>query len=211
MNLCVDKVGFLIDNIYIRLYKGKVFLLRVIAGELRGRRLVAPEGLETRPTSDKVKEALFSIIQFELEGAEFLDLYAGSGQMGIEAISRGAEKSVFVDFGKKPCECIKQNVVSLGISDKAEIYQKGVEDFLSTHNKKYDFIFLDPPYKKDMINPLLERAAELCKDSGAIICEISRGEDVFEEVGGFYLKKRYRYSKTELAVFRKRDGETEIY
>ena len=188
-----------------------MFLLRVIAGEFRGRKLMAPEGLETRPTSDKVKEALFSIIQFELDGAEFLDLYAGSGQMGIEAISRGTEKSVFVDFGKKPYDCIKQNVVSLGISSKAEIYQKSVEDFLSTHNKKYDFIFLDPPYKKDMINPLLEKVTALCKDSGAIICEISRGEEVLEEVGGFYLKKRYRYSKTELVVFRKRDCETEIY
>ena len=105
--------------------------MRVIAGDKKGRRLVTPEGLDTRPTSDKVKEALFSIIQFELAGAHFLDLFAGSGQMGIEALSRGAERAVFVDMGRKPAECIRQNLKALELSDRAEVHMLSVNDLKS--------------------------------------------------------------------------------
>lgn len=185
--------------------------MRVIAGDKKGRRLVTPEGLDTRPTSDKVKEALFSIIQFELADAEFLDLFAGSGQMGIEALSRGAKYAVFVDSGRKPCECIRQNLASLGLLGAGEIVGRGVSEYLSSCNRKFDIVFMDPPYREGLIEPIFDRVTRVVCDSGVIICEIPCGAELCEEVNGFVLKRRYRYGKTELALFRKKDVQTEIY
>lgn len=185
--------------------------MRVIAGDKKGRRLVTPDGLDTRPTSDKVKEALFSIIQFELDGASFLDLFAGSGQMGIEAISRGAERAVFVDSGKKPCDCIRQNLKELSLSDRAEVKMQNAESYLSLCSEKFDIIFLDPPYKEELVSAVFEAVTRVANDTAAIICEVPKGLEVLENVNGFSLKKRYRYGKTELVLFRKEDGQTEIY
>ncbi len=185
--------------------------MRVIAGEKKGRRLVAPEGLDTRPTSDKVKEALFSIIQFDLVGAKFLDLFAGSGQMGIEALSRGAEKAVFVDESRKAANCIKENVVAAEYMRRSEIYTKSAEDYLLTCREKFDIVFLDPPYKAELIEPIFSKVTEVCSDDAIIICEIPCGEKLLEEVNGFTLRRRYRYGKTELALFRKEEGEQVIY
>ena len=185
--------------------------MRVIAGDKKGRRLVTPEGMDTRPTSDKVKEALFSIIQFELDGADFLDLFAGSGQMGIEALSRGANSAVFVDSGKKPCDCIRQNLASMGLLGCGEIVCRGVSEYLSSCTRKFDIVFMDPPYREGLIEPIFEKVTQVTRDSGVIICEIPRAAELCEEVGGFSLRRRYRYGKTELALFRKADAQTEIY
>jgi len=185
--------------------------VRVIAGEKKGRRLVTPEGLDTRPTSDKVKEALFSIIQFELDGANFLDLFAGSGQMGIEALSRGAARAVFVDSGRKPCECIRQNLKDLELLGKAEVVMRSVSEYLLFCRESFDVVFMDPPYRDDLIAPIFERVTELVSETGVIICEIPRGESMPESLNGFELKRRYRYGKTELALYRRQDTETEIY
>ncbi len=185
--------------------------MRVIAGDKKGRRLVTPEGLDTRPTSDKVKEALFSIIQFELAGAHFLDLFAGSGQMGIEALSRGAERATFVDMGRKPTDCIRQNLKALELLDSAEVHMQSVSDFVSFCNKKFDIVFMDPPYRDDLIIPILDTVAEITRESGTIICEIPKGEQLPENVGVFELARRYKYGKTELALYRAKDAQTEIY
>lgn len=185
--------------------------MRVIAGDKKGRRLVTPDGLDTRPTSDKVKEALFSIIQFELDGADFLDLFAGSGQMGIEALSRGAKSAVFVDSGKKACECIRQNLSSTGLLGCGEIVCRSVPEFLSSCSKKFDIVFMDPPYKEGLIEPIFESVTEVTRDGGIIICEIPRGAELCEQINGFTLRRRYRYGKTELVLFRKGDAQTEIY
>ena len=185
--------------------------MRVIAGDKKGRRLVTPDGLDTRPTSDKVKEALFSIIQFELAGAQFLDLFAGSGQMGIEALSRGAERAVFVDMGRKPVECIRQNLKELSLSDRAEVHMQNVSDFVSFCNKKFDIVFMDPPYRDDLIVPILDNVAKITNEDGTIICEIPKGEALPESAGELELRRRYRYGKTELALYRRKNAETEIY
>jgi len=185
--------------------------LRVIAGDKKGRRLLSPEGLETRPTTDKVKEALFSIIQFDLPGASFLDLFAGSGQIGIEALSRGAERAVFVDSGKKACSVIKENLTAVEYIRKSEIHQKNVEDYLSICSEKFDIVFMDPPYDADLICPIFDKIVSACKDDAIIICEIPLDEELFEEMNGFELRRRYRYGKTELVLFRKKETETEIY
>ena len=185
--------------------------MRVIAGDKKGRRLATPEGLETRPTTDKVKEALFSIIQFDLPGASFLDLFAGSGQIGIEALSRGAERAVFVDSGKKACSVIKENLTAVEYVRKSEVHQKNVEDYLSLCGEKFDIVFMDPPYEMGLIRPVFEKVVLNCRDDAIIICEIPLNEELFEEIGGFELRRRYRYGKTELALFRKKETETEIY
>jgi len=184
---------------------------RVIAGEFRGRKLLAPEGNHTRPTSDKVKEALFSIIQFELPEARFLDLFAGSGQMGIEALSRGAEKAVFVDSSRQALEFVNKNLKSLSIEDRAEVFFGNADLYLMQCREKFDIVFLDPPYKDDAIAPILESVASVCNSTAAIICEIPLGQEICEEFAGFCLKRRYRYGKTELALYRQKDAETEIY
>ena len=185
--------------------------MRVIAGDKKGRRLVTPEGLDTRPTSDKVKEALFSIIQFELAGAHFLDLFAGSGQMGIEALSRGAERATFVDMGRRPIECIKENLRVLDLLGSAEVYAQNVNDFVSFCSKKFDIVFMDPPYSDNLIVPILDRVAEITREGGAIICEVPKGESLPESAGAFELARRYKYGKTELALYRAKDAQTEIY
>lgn len=185
--------------------------MRVIAGDKKGRRLLAPEGLSTRPTSDKVKEALFSIIQFDLPDAQFLDLFSGSGQMGIEALSRGAKYAVFVDEDKKACDCIKQNLASTGLLGCSEVNMRSAENYLNSCRRKFDIVFMDPPYKEGLIEPIFEAVTCVTDDFGTIICEIPLGAEIAEEVNGFSLKRRYRYGKTELALFRKQEAETEIY
>lgn len=185
--------------------------MRVIAGDKKGRRLCAPEGLDTRPTSDKVKEALFSIIQFELPDAQFLDLFAGSGQMGIEALSRGAKFAVFVDEGKKACDCIRQNLAATQLTGLSEINMKSAQQYLASCRTKFDIVFMDPPYREGLIEPIFEAVTRVTDDFGIIICEIPLGAEVTSEVNGFSLKRRYRYGKTELALFRKQETETEIY
>lgn len=185
--------------------------MRVIAGDKKGRRLEAPNGLETRPTSDKVKEALFSIIQFDLDGAVFLDLFSGSGQIGIEALSRGAKKAVFVDMSRQAVDCIKKNVVAAEYVRKAEVIQANAEDYLSRCTHKFDIVFMDPPYMQGLIEKVFEKTVALCRDSAIIICEIPAGHELFGEVNGFVLSRRYRYGKTELALFRKQDSQLEIY
>ncbi len=208
----VDKDGFLFDNIYVKqIFLKDMFLMRVIAGDKKGRRLVTPSGLETRPTSDKVKEALFSIIQFDLDGALFLDLFSGSGQIGIEALSRGAQKAVFVDMGRQACDCIKKNVIAVEYLRHAEIINANAEDYLSRCPHKFDIVFMDPPYMQGLVEKVFEKTTSVCKDSAIIICEVSAGQKLFEECNGFCLGRRYRYGKTELAVYRKQDSQLEIY
>ena len=185
--------------------------MRVIAGDKKGRKLIAPDGLSTRPTSDKVKEALFSIIQFDLPDAEFLDLFSGSGQMGIEALSRGAKYAVFVDSGKKACDCIRQNLAATGLLGCGEVNMRNAQDYLISCRRKFDIVFMDPPYQEGLIEPIFEAVTRVTKDFGIIICEIPLGAEIIEEVNGFSLKRRYRYGKTELALFRKQEAETEIY
>ena len=185
--------------------------MRVIAGDKKGRKLIAPDGLSTRPTSDKVKEALFSIIQFDLPDAEFLDLFSGSGQMGIEALSRGAKYAVFVDSGKKACDCIRQNLAATGLLGCGEVNMRNAQDYLISCRRKFDIVFMDPPYQEGLIEPIFEAVTNVTKDFGIIICEIPLGAEITSEVNGFSLKRRYRYGKTELALFRKQEAETEIY
>ena len=122
--------------------------MRVITGIARGKRLVTVAGNDiVRPTGDKVKEALFSSIQFDIEGRRILDLFAGSGQLGIEALSRGAQSATFVDINDASLKVVKQNLDSTGLSDKAQVVKSDYATFALRSTQKFDIAFLDPPYQ----------------------------------------------------------------
>ena len=177
--------------------------MRVITGSARGRKLIALEGIDVRPTTDIVKEALFSIIQFEIEGRKVLDLFGGSGQLAIEALSRGADSAVIVDMSKKSVDVIKQNLENTGFSKKAVVVCGDALSFLARRTEKYDIAFLDPPYSVGILEKALERVTDVMSESGVIICEAPFKDELPEEAGDFRLQKKYRYGKTGLFLYRR--------
>jgi len=183
--------------------------MRVITGSARGRRLITLEGNDVRPTTDKVKEALFSIVQFELEGRRVLDLFAGSGQLGIEALSRGADSCVFVDASKKAIEVVRQNLAATGLARKASVLNGDALRYLQTSRDRFDVAFLDPPYGTGTLQRALVLLPPLMRRSGVIVCEAPRGEVMPEAAGDFSLWRTYHYSKVSLAVYRAAPEEAE--
>ncbi len=179
--------------------------MRVITGSARGRRLITLEGEDVRPTTDKVKEALFSIIQFEIEGRKVLDLFAGSGQLGIEALSRGASSAVFVDLSRQAVEVIKKNLEATGFTKNAVVLNTDSIAFATTRAESYDIAFLDPPYGKGLLQKALPLVASIMNEGGVIVCEAPYEEEIPEAAGDFSLVKTYKYGKIKLATYRK-DG-----
>lgn len=178
-------------------------VMRVITGTARGHRLIAPEGLDTRPTSDKVKEGVFSSIQFEIEGACVLDLFAGSGQLGIEALSRGAARAVFVDSSAKSVKCVNENLKGTKLGGQAEVISRDSYDYIRLTSMTFDLIFLDPPYRQGHIPKLLPLAVSKLNDGGSIVCEYEKEAGVPDTPEGVILKKTYSYGKICVAVFKK--------
>ncbi len=175
--------------------------MRVITGSARGRKLITLEGNDVRPTTDRVKEAIFSSIQFDIEGSSVLDLFAGSGQLGIEALSRGAESAVFVDNSKNSLDVVKKNLDITGFNDKSELYNMNSIDFIKICNRKFDFIFLDPPYNNGILFEILPNLSKLLKESGKIICEHEQNLVLPEEINDLRLKKSYKYGKIKVTSF----------
>ena len=177
--------------------------MRVITGSARGRVLATLEGGDVvRPTTDKVKEAMFSIIQFDIEGRRVLDLFAGCGQLGIEALSRGAEKCTFVDSDSKSVAVIKQNLEHTKLSDMAAVAQIDAFSFLRMSSDVFDIVLLDPPYGTGLLQKALASLDGKVAEGGLIVCEFPAKEELPETAGGLTLFKRYKYGKTELAVYR---------
>lgn len=174
--------------------------MRVITGTARGRKLNAPEGLDVRPTTDKVKEAVFSAIQFEIPETYVLDLFAGSGQMGIEALSRGASRAVFVDSSQRAVRCINDNIRTVGFQRQSEVITRDSYDYIKLTRNMFDIIILDPPYRHNHIDNILPFVAEKVKDGGIIICEYEAdaGEPAVPE--GFILRKTYHYGKINVSI-----------
>ena len=158
-------------------------MMRIITGKARGVRLSTLEGSNTRPTSERVKEAIFSILQFELNGATVLDLFAGSGQMGLETLSRGAKKAFFCDLSKSAVAIIKENAKKTRLESQCEIYQGDYKIFLQRLERReaFDLVFLDPPYALSLIPQALSDLAEhhLLVDGAKLICESASPDDVF--------------------------------
>ena len=151
--------------------------MRVIAGIRRGLKLKAPDGINTRPTTDRVKESVFNIIQSHLPAGNVLDLFAGSGALGIEALSRGSEKCVFVENNRESYSLVEHNINLSKLSDKARLLFKDSVSYLKSADESFDIIFLDPPYNKDFILPVLSLISErnLLADNGIVVVETEKG------------------------------------
>ncbi|MBQ3077443.1 MAG: 16S rRNA (guanine(966)-N(2))-methyltransferase RsmD [Clostridia bacterium] len=178
--------------------------MRVITGTARGMRLATLEGSATRPTSEKVKEGMFSAIQFEIDGRTALDLFAGSGQLGIEALSRGAHRCDFVDSSPAAARIIAANLNKCRLQDKGAVLQKSWDSFVASCKTKYSLIFLDPPYKQGLCLKALTALHERgCLAAHTIaLCETGTDETLPEEIGPLRLSKTYRYGSTFVWVYR---------
>ena len=179
--------------------------MRVITGTARGIQLKTPEGMVTRPTADRVKEAMFSIIQFEIPGAAVLDLFGGTGQLGIEALSRGAKSAVFVDAGEPACRLIRENLKRTKLEGQARVVRADYLDYLSRTGEQFDIILLDPPYAEVFLENALKRITEIdiLRSGGIIVAERPLGKELPWEFPGYTRSRDYRYGKTLLTVYRK--------
>ena len=179
--------------------------MRVITGTARGIQLKTPEGMVTRPTADRVKEAMFSIIQFEIPGAAVLDLFGGTGQLGIEALSRGAKSAVFVDAGEPACRLIRENLKRTKLEGQARVVRADYLDYLSRTGEQFDIILLDPPYAEVFLENALKRITEIdiLRSGGIIIAERPLGKELPWEFPGYTRSRDYKYGKTLLTVYRK--------
>lgn len=181
--------------------------MRVITGTARGRSLQTLEGEDVRPTSDRIKEAVFSIIQFEIEGRRVLDLFAGSGQLGIEALSRGAEKAVFVDANAQAVSVVRQNLLKCGFEKNSIVLNTDAFTYLvsGARGDVFDIAFLDPPYRMGLVQKALPLVAANMSAGGVILCETPMEEEIPEEAGNFHVVKTYRYGKIKITLYRSKD------
>lgn len=179
--------------------------MRVITGYARGKRLHTLEGAAVRPTPEKVKEAIFSSIQFDIEGRRFLDLFAGSGQMGIEALSRGAASCSFCDASAASVEIIKRNLANCGLLDKARVFKTDYSVFLASQTDAFDIAFLDPPYAAGILRPALEKTVAVMRPHGIILCEHPAEVTLPDKAAEFSRVRQYKYGKIYISLYKKED------
>ena len=180
--------------------------MRVIGGNARGRRLKVPKGQAVRPTSDRVKEALFNILPHDLSGIRLLDLFAGTGNVSIEAISRGAAEAILIDSSEKSGKVIRENLRSLNFTDRASVRIVPVSRalrLLARRGETFDMIFLDPPYQRSWVRACLEpiSSGNLLRKSGTLVVEHSAREQPETEYGSLVLKDQRKYGDTWLSFF----------
>jgi 16S rRNA (guanine966-N2)-methyltransferase len=180
--------------------------LRIISGEFRGRKLEKLEGMDIRPTTDRVKESLFNMLGARLFDCAFLDLFAGTGGIGIEAYSRGASKIVFIDESSKSIKVLKSNLEMLMLLDKVEVYNTdyiNAINKLALDNRKFDIIFIDPPYLKGFTQNALIHINDnnLINENGIIVIEHDIQDKMPESVGNLNLQRQKKYGNTMLSFF----------
>ncbi|MDF9408121.1 16S rRNA (guanine(966)-N(2))-methyltransferase RsmD [Pelotomaculum isophthalicicum JI] len=182
-------------------------MLRIIAGIAKKRQLKAPRGLQVRPTSDRVKEALFNILGSSISGSSFLDLFAGTGNVGIEALSRGADRAVFVEKDIKNIRIIKENLNITGLEVNARLLCLNVNKaiaLLGQEGQVYDLIFIDPPYLKDLVSSTLNDIIKngLLKPGGTIIVESSKKDPMPRDAAAsLRLLRQEKYGDTLLSFY----------
>lgn len=182
--------------------------MRVITGSARGRRLKTLDSYDVRPTTDKVKEAIFSIINFDIDGSAVLDLFSGSGQMGIEALSRGAKYCSFIDKSREAIEVTKENIEATGFQKLSNVSCMDSVSFVKTTKNVFDIAVLDPPYNMGLIEAVLPLLEGKMSDRGVVVCEHEKGLVLPEKVGKLINFRTYTYGKVEVTVFRT-ENETE--
>jgi 16S rRNA (guanine966-N2)-methyltransferase len=181
--------------------------MRVTGGMVRGRRLASVQGQDIRPTSDKVREAIFSLLGQDVSDTKVLDLFAGTGSLGIEALSRGAQWVLFIDSSQRAVRLIRQNLERCGLSGRGFILKKDLNKGLPWRNpllkEKMDLVFMDPPYRKGMIAPLLEALSErqVLSSLSVVVAETSKTERLPHHVGELRLVKERRYGDTRIHIF----------
>ena len=179
--------------------------MRVITGSARGVQLKTPEGMVTRPTTDRVKEAMFSIIHFDIPGAHVLDLFGGTGQLGIEALSRGAKSAVFVDAGEPACRLIRENLKRTRLESQGKVVRSDYLAYLERAREQFDIILLDPPYAEVFLENALNKITEIdiLRAGGIIVAERPLGKELPWEFQGYERSKDYKYGNTLLTIYRK--------
>ena len=179
--------------------------MRIITGSARGRKLKEPKGMDTRPTTDKVKESLFNIIQFELEGRRVLDLFAGTGQLGLEALSREAEHCTFVDQRREAAALVRENVKLCGFTDRSRVAQEDALSFLSVCREKFDVVFLDPPYQSGLLEKSLKLLTQfdILREHGIIVCESGMEWAIPTPEPPYEAGREYRYGQIKLSLCRR--------
>ncbi len=179
--------------------------MRVISGSRRGRKLISFEGDSIRPTTDRVKEAIFNLIWEFVPKSRVLDLFGGSGALAVEALSRGAEGAVIVDKSKASVDVILKNLDITGFLDKADVRLLSAQEFLDSCDRKFDIIFLDPPYNKGFALPVLMKISEkeLLTDEGIVVLESDSG-DAFGEIDGMEILKERKYGRTYVTIYKRK-------
>lgn len=180
--------------------------MRVIAGTARGARLVAPRGYDVRPTLDRVREALFNILYPRIEGARFLDLYAGTGANAIEALSRGAEHATLVENDPRSIRAIQQNLKTTGFSDRADLRRLDLPDGLRvlwSEQRRYDIVFADPPFAEAQYDRLLATldAANILEEERLVVVEHSARTELAGQIGALERTRVSRYGEISLSFF----------
>ena len=183
--------------------------MRVISGIAKGVNLKTPDGMATRPTADRVKEAMFSIIQFDLPGARVLDLFGGTGQLGIEALSRGAKSAVFVDAQDQACKLIRENLKRTKFESIGRVIRSDYLSFLKNNAEQFDIIFLDPPYVEVFLENALNFITEIdiLQTNGIIVTERPIEKALALEFPGYIRSRDYKYGKTYVTIYRKATEE----
>ena len=175
--------------------------MRVITGSARGVRLQTLSGADTRPTAERVKEALFSAVQFDIEGRRVLDLFAGSGQLGIEALSRGATSCVFVDRSAEAAAIVRKNLQTAGLFARSQVLCLDSLSYLARLTERFDLVFLDPPYAADLLLPALEAVEPHLNPGAIVMAESDAAVTLPEQIGGLTLQKVYRYGRIYLRKY----------
>lgn len=180
--------------------------MRVITGEYKGRQLDAISGRKTRPTSDKVKEAIFNIIGPYFDADLVLDLFSGSGSLGIEAVSRGVDRAILVDKNREASQIIEKNVKSLQAEDRITVLNLSAQaalDYLDQHNEEVNLLFLDPPYDMNVHEDILEQMTDrnLLSPRALVVCEVPKRTDLADQINSLELIRQEQYGKTKIYIY----------
>lgn len=183
--------------------------MRIITGSARGKRLVTVPGNDlVRPTAERVKEGLFSSIQFDIEGRRVLDLFAGSGQLGLEALSRGAACATFVDSSDISLSTVRTNIESTGFGDVSKAVKSDYLSFTSRCSDVFDLVFIDPPYASGLFEKAVAAVIPITSEHGTVICEHPKNVALPEEINGFFAVRTLKYGTVAVTLY-KRGGDAD--